>query len=139
MLMRKFQDIQKASIQKCQEFVLRAKEIAQSNETTLPIQDTDEGGEDEPFVTKYPSVAKCPLLTSPSQLVFRQQQQKQELLGLENEISYNQALIQEREQGILEIETAMADVHELFTDLGLLVGDQQGMLGTLESLARINL
>ncbi|PJF16706.1 hypothetical protein PSACC_03489 [Paramicrosporidium saccamoebae] len=60
--------------------------------------------------------------------MFREQQQRQDLLGLENEISYNQALIQEREQGIQEIETAMAEVHELFCDLGLLVSEQQGVL-----------
>jgi syntaxin 7 len=51
------------------------------------------------------------------------------MLGLTNEISYNQALIQEREQGIAEIETAMAEVHEIFCDLGLLVSDQQGLVG----------
>ena len=49
--------------------------------------------------------------------------------GLENEISYQQALIEEREQGIREIEEAMTEVHELFCDIGLIVTDQQGALG----------
>ncbi len=51
------------------------------------------------------------------------------MLGLENEISYNQALIQERQQGIQEIEVAMGQVHEIFCDLGILATEQQGMLG----------
>lgn len=51
------------------------------------------------------------------------------MLGLENEISYQQALIEEREQGIREIEEAMTEVHELFCDIGLIVTDQQGALG----------
>lgn len=69
--------------------------------------------------------------TQISRVYIREQQQRQDLLGLENEISYNQALIQEREQGIQEIETAMAEVHELFCDLGLLVSEQQGVLGKI--------
>lgn len=51
------------------------------------------------------------------------------MLGLENEISYNQALIQERQQGIQEIEVAMGQVHEIFCDLGILATEQQGVLG----------
>lgn len=57
------------------------------------------------------------------------------MLGLENEISYQQALIEEREQGIREIEEAMTEVHELFCDIGLIVTDQQGALGKKRSRA----
>lgn len=63
-----------------------------------------------------------------------QSRQRQELLGLDNEISYNQALIQEREQGIIDIENAMAEIHELFCDLGLLVGEQQDIIGSSDGL-----
>ena len=63
-----------------------------------------------------------------------QSRQRQELLGLNNEISYNQALIQEREQGIIDIENAMAEIHELFCDLGLLVGEQQDIIGRPDGL-----
>lgn len=49
--------------------------------------------------------------------------------GLQNEISYNRLLIQEREQGIQEIEDIMTEVNEIFCDLALLVSDQQQHIG----------
>jgi t-SNARE complex subunit (syntaxin) len=60
-------------------------------------------------------------------LSFRQIQ------SLDNEIAYNQALITEREQGIIEIETAMLEVNELFRDLGTLAHSQQGLLDHVEA------
>lgn len=124
-LMGRFQEIQRLSLEKCQDFVIRAQAIAHNSTKTSPnnTEESLESEEEEPLVSRFPSIV-------PICNMFREQQQRQDLLGLENEISYNQALIQEREQGIQEIESAMAEVHELFCDIGLLVGEQQGVLGT---------
>ena len=43
-----------------------------------------------------------------------QEQQQQESLHMENFISYNEALIDERDQGIAEIGQQIAEVHEIF-------------------------
>lgn len=58
---------------------------------------------------------------------------EQQIQSLENEITYNQALIREREQGIREIESTMMEVHELLSDLGLLVTEQQGLMDNIEA------
>uniref|UniRef100_A0A0D9WNF4 t-SNARE coiled-coil homology domain-containing protein n=1 Tax=Leersia perrieri TaxID=77586 RepID=A0A0D9WNF4_9ORYZ len=49
---------------------------------------------------------------------------QQEIMRLENEIEYNEAIIAEREQGILEVQKEIADIHEIFKDLAVLVHDQ---------------
>jgi hypothetical protein len=57
-------------------------------------------------------------------------QRRQELIRLDNEIEYNEAIIAEREQSIVEIEHAILEVNEIYRDLGSLVNEQQGMIGT---------
>lgn len=49
---------------------------------------------------------------------------RQELLLLDNEIVFNEAIIEEREQGIQEIQQQIGEVNEIFKDLALLVHDQ---------------
>ena len=48
---------------------------------------------------------------------------------LDNEIAFNEAVIEEREQGILEIHTQIGEVNEIFKDLAVLVNDQGVMIG----------
>jgi len=48
---------------------------------------------------------------------------------LENEALYNQALEQERVQGIAEIQAAIYEINEMFVDLGLLANVQGQHLG----------
>ncbi|KAL5200399.1 hypothetical protein ABZP36_021602 [Zizania latifolia] len=47
-----------------------------------------------------------------------------QLVVLENEIEYNEALIAEREEGIRQVQQEITDVHEIFRDLAMLVHDQ---------------
>lgn len=47
-----------------------------------------------------------------------------------HELAYQESLIQEREQDIREIETGIHELSEIFRDLGTLVEQQGGMLGT---------
>ncbi|KAG2244374.1 hypothetical protein Bca4012_014311 [Brassica carinata] len=53
---------------------------------------------------------------------------RQELVLLDNEIVFNEAIIEEREQGIQEIQQQIGEVHEIFKDLAVLVHDQGAMI-----------
>ena len=54
---------------------------------------------------------------------------RQEVLLLDNEIAFNEAVIEEREQGIEEIQQQIGEVNEIFKDLAVLVHDQGVMIG----------
>jgi len=58
---------------------------------------------------------------------------RQELVLLDNEIAFNEAVIEEREQGIQEIQQQIGEVHEIFKDLAVLVHDQGNMIGKTDS------
>ncbi|XP_074270273.1 syntaxin-22-like [Silene latifolia] len=49
---------------------------------------------------------------------------RQEVLLLDNEIVFNETIIEEREQGIQEIQNQIGEVNEIFKDLAVLVHDQ---------------
>ena len=50
---------------------------------------------------------------------------------MDNEISFNEAIIEEREQGIQEIQQQIGEVNEIFKDLAVLVHDQGAVIGEL--------
>lgn len=50
---------------------------------------------------------------------------------LDNEIVFNEAIIEEREQGIQEIQQQIGEVNEIFKDLAVLVHEQGTMIGKL--------
>jgi hypothetical protein len=50
---------------------------------------------------------------------------------LDNEIAFNEAVIEEREQGIHEIQQQIGEVNEIFKDLAVLVHEQGTMIGKL--------
>ena len=49
---------------------------------------------------------------------------------LDNEIAFNEAIIEEREQGIQEIQQQIGEVNDIFKDLAVLVHEQGNMIGT---------
>ncbi|KAL4570448.1 hypothetical protein LXL04_026101 [Taraxacum kok-saghyz] len=53
---------------------------------------------------------------------------RQEVLLLDNEIAFNEAIIEERDQGIHEIQNQIGEVNEIFKDLAVLVHDQGAMI-----------
>lgn len=113
-LMNRFQEIQLNGLEKCKDFIVKAKEIVNQSQSNLSMyngQSVDELDD-----------SKLPLIKV-----------DQNVIGLEQEISYNEQLIAERDQGIKEIEAAMNDVHEIFRDLGLLVSEQQLGIDNIES------
>ncbi|XP_031248765.1 syntaxin-22-like [Pistacia vera] len=53
---------------------------------------------------------------------------RQEVLLLDNEIAFNEAVIEERDQGIHEIQQQIGEVNEIFKDLAVLVHEQGTMI-----------
>ncbi|KAI3756611.1 hypothetical protein L1987_56433 [Smallanthus sonchifolius] len=58
---------------------------------------------------------------------------KQEVLLLDNEIAFNEAIIEERDQGIQEIQNQIGEVNEIFKVLAVLVHEQGTMIDDIGS------
>lgn len=58
---------------------------------------------------------------------------RHEVLLLENEIVFNEAVNEERDQGIKEIQEQISEVHEIFEDLAVLVHEQGAMIDDISS------
>ncbi|XAR54785.1 hypothetical protein NMG60_11030083 [Bertholletia excelsa] len=58
---------------------------------------------------------------------------RQEVLLLDNEIVFNEAIIEEREQGIQEMQQQIGEVNEIFKDLAVLVHEQGAMIDDIGS------
>ncbi|KAF8379040.1 hypothetical protein HHK36_028467 [Tetracentron sinense] len=56
-----------------------------------------------------------------------------EVLLLDNETVFNEAIIEEREQGIQEIQQHIGEVNEIFKDLAVLVHEQGAMIDDIDS------
>uniref|UniRef100_A0A2P2JBD4 Syntaxin-22 n=1 Tax=Rhizophora mucronata TaxID=61149 RepID=A0A2P2JBD4_RHIMU len=61
------------------------------------------------------------------------EQRRQEVLRLDNEIAFNEAIIEEREQGIRDIEEQIAKANDIFKDLAVLVHDQGVVIDDIQS------
>ena len=70
---------------------------------------------------------------SPEQRALLVESRRQEVLLLDNEISFNEAIIEEREQGIQEIQQQIGEVNEIFKDLAILVHEQGTMIDDIGS------
>ncbi|KAK4770337.1 hypothetical protein SAY87_030869 [Trapa incisa] len=68
------------------------------------------------------------LNTTQEQQALLLKSQRQEVLFLDNEIAFNEAIIEEREQGIEEIQQQIGEVNEIFKDLAVLVHEQGTMI-----------
>ncbi|KAG0488316.1 hypothetical protein HPP92_006891 [Vanilla planifolia] len=58
---------------------------------------------------------------------------RQEVMLLDNEIVFNEAIIEEREQGIHEVQQQIGEVNEIFKDLAVLIHDQGAMIDDIDS------
>ncbi|XP_058224473.1 syntaxin-22-like isoform X1 [Rhododendron vialii] len=61
---------------------------------------------------------------SPEQRALLVESRRQEVLLLDNEVAFNEVIIDEREQGIHEIQQQIGEVNEIFKDLAVLVHEQ---------------
>ncbi|XWS58735.1 hypothetical protein CRYUN_Cryun08bG0059700 [Craigia yunnanensis] len=58
---------------------------------------------------------------------------RQEVVLLDNEITFNEAIIEERDQGIKEIQQQISEVNDIFKDLAILVHEQGAMIDDIGS------
>ncbi|XP_076914348.1 syntaxin-22-like [Bidens hawaiensis] len=70
---------------------------------------------------------------SPEQQALLFESRRQEVLLLDNEIAFNEAIIEERDQGIQEIQNQIGEVNEIFKDLAVLVHEQGAMIDDIGS------
>ncbi|CAA0843264.1 Syntaxin-22 [Striga hermonthica] len=70
---------------------------------------------------------------TPEQRALLVESRRQEVLLLDNEIAFNEAVIEEREQGIQEIQQQIGEVNEIFKDLAVLVHEQGTMIDDIGS------
>lgn len=56
---------------------------------------------------------------------------RQEILLLGNEVAFNEAIIDEREQGIKDIQDQIGEANEIFRDLAVLVHEQGVVIGKM--------
>lgn len=61
------------------------------------------------------------------------EQRRQEVLLLDNEVIFNEAVIEERDQGIREIQQQIGEVNEIFKDLAVLVHEQGIIIDDIDS------
>ncbi|KAK9085795.1 hypothetical protein Sjap_026206 [Stephania japonica] len=65
--------------------------------------------------------------------LFLREQKRQEVFLLGNEIAFNDAMIEEREQGIKDIQEEIGQANEIFRDLAVLVHGQGVMIDDISS------
>lgn len=95
-------------IDQCKNFVNNARKIVY-NPDLHPVQEAD----------------SQPLLSS----VHGQSQQQIDIRNLQHEIDYNETIIQERQEEIENISRASELVNELFHNIGVIVSEQQDLVG----------
>ncbi|KAJ3159773.1 SNAP receptor [Geranomyces michiganensis] len=106
-VLKRFQGVSKLAVEKSREYVTMAK-AAHAGELAQAESDDE----------------SAPLIAN---------EQRQQLAVLDNEIDFNEALINEREQDLKGIEQSISEVNEIFRDLGTMVHEQQYMLDNIES------
>ncbi|KAF3325289.1 syntaxin-22-like isoform X2 [Carex littledalei] len=70
---------------------------------------------------------------TPEQRAALGESRRQEVLLLDNEIAFNEAIIEERDQGIQEIQNQIGEVNEIFKDLAVLVHEQGSVIDDIDS------
>ncbi|KAL2545566.1 syntaxin [Forsythia ovata] len=70
---------------------------------------------------------------NPEQISLLAESRRQEVILFENEIVFNEAIIEEREQGIREIQQQIGEVNEIFKDLAVLVHEQGALIDDISS------
>ncbi|KAK3013002.1 hypothetical protein RJ639_008734 [Escallonia herrerae] len=70
---------------------------------------------------------------SSEQISLLVESKRHEALQVENEIIFNEAVIEERDQGIREVQEQIGEVNEIFKDLAVLVREQGVMIDDISS------
>ncbi|XVF13817.1 hypothetical protein REPUB_Repub09cG0000800 [Reevesia pubescens] len=107
----------------------KVQQLASERESTYspapppPSLRTTSSGSDDSWAPRLPQ-EKQP---------FLMEQKRQEVILLDNEIAFNEAMIEEREQGIREVEDQIGQVNEIFKDLAVLVHEQGVVIDDISS------
>ncbi|KAJ3412501.1 hypothetical protein HDV05_000639 [Chytridiales sp. JEL 0842] len=109
-VLKRFQSVSKLAAEKSREYVHKARAQKKHMEEE---EEEDEESEREPLMAGA--------------------QRMHQLQSLDNEVEYNEALIEEREEELRNIERSIVEVNEIFRDLGTIVNEQQYMLDNIES------
>ncbi|KAF9921553.1 hypothetical protein FBU30_008388 [Linnemannia zychae] len=105
-----FQKVQRLSAEKQREFIDRVRQS-----TALPDYSDEDASE------------------SGDRPMLDDSQRRMQLLVVDNELEYNESMIMQREEEIQEIESGIAELNEIFRDLGTMVHEQGSMLDTIEN------
>ncbi|KAK4804449.1 hypothetical protein SAY86_004266 [Trapa natans] len=84
-------------------------------------------------ITISESVEPVASMSDPEHQPFLMEQKRQELFLLDNEIAFNEAMIEERDQGIRDIEEQIGQANEIFRDLAVLVHEQGVIIDDIQS------
>jgi len=114
--LEKFQEISKVSAQKERTLLPPPKPAQSSKQDTFPAGNN--------YYDDHGAAENQGLLEA---------SRKQQLMQIENEREFNDSLIQDREEGIKQIESSIKEVNEIFTDLAHLVVEQGVMIDNIES------
>jgi len=117
-VLKDFQRLQRVMADKCTHHKPRNPHSASAAHAAAVMQHTETTGRQE---------------EEEAEALLAREANKQELIELDNMIDYNQALIEERDQGIAEIQQQIGEVNEMFQDLAVLVNDQGEQLQDIES------
>ncbi|KAI8878955.1 t-SNARE, partial [Backusella circina FSU 941] len=102
-----FQKIQKQSASKQREYVDKAKVTAVMLQSQAD-QEHEQQEQQQHYQDNIPDA-----------------QRQMQMAALDNEIEYNELLISERENEILNIEQGIGELNEIFRDMGMLVNEQE--------------
>ncbi|KAL5581491.1 hypothetical protein UlMin_013933 [Ulmus minor] len=86
-----------------------------------------------PIASSSASDEALELGIDPDRQPFLMEQKRQEVVLLGNEIAFNEAIIDEREQGIIDIEVQIGEANEIFKDLAVLVHEQGVVIDDIQS------
>ncbi|KAH9823547.1 t-SNARE [Melampsora americana] len=118
-----FQRVSRLSAERQKEFVDRAKYAA----LPMPSSPTRIAADDDSVELSETRIGQQ------QQQLHASHQLNQEELIPDHELDYQDALIEEREAEIREIETGIHELNEIFRDLGTIVQEQGGHIDNIES------
>ena len=111
-----------------QDFQKAQRECAEREAASLPRQPKSRAGR----AAEAQAVSAAEQEANERQALLAEQR-RQEQRQVDSQIEFNDALIEEREQGIVEIQHQIGEVNEIFQDLALLVNEQGEMIEDIES------
>jgi len=140
---KSLKDLSHAQTMNPQEDKRRANKLRNDFQASLErFQDISKVAATKSTETVAPPPAKGGLLSNPApvydevvdeQQNYAQAQKRQQLMHLDAERDFQSALIEEREQGIKQIESTIQEVNDIFVDLATLVNEQSSMVDNIES------